>query len=711
MSKQILGSVIALCAAVAVSDAFADAVYGDGEGVFSFQASDDAANEWSETSRWFYSASGAATGALPGSSTDVVLTVPVSAAYPLTWPVGATAVNHFEVGCPRKGTPGDWNLLLPEGAAFTVNGEGVWARNAGTVRMTIEEGASADFKGLLQLGRTANSSAVITNRGTMTVQTLHLGGFNGSLGQIDVFGSLTINGKPTLGNTQSGTTGRLILHEGAAFSKPTVGSSYYFDVGNGGGTVGEFILDGATYAPAGAERINVATGEGSLGRIELKNGAKIDVSSGSGSFYVGYGASSTGEVVISGTSTFTGKSGMHTYLGSGAGSRGSLILSDSASFNTVGDRDLHIGCGQGAYGFLKASGSGYVTSANALFVAEGVGSTGVVSMSGGAYLGSSTTMDFATAADSRAELTITAPSYLWAQRYAHFATGAGSSARIRLEGGEVQLRPYAPVNDYRTFSLGTANSTARLEGWGTFSSHTSTPAADSMTYGIYLDGGQMVADGDGTDRDLVLSCLTDVGTADSVNASGTNGWYAVDHGRVVFPHNRALAEDGSFCVGDYWSKMTPDLVNACAVALTGNGAGAYLHAALYAPDRADVPAGIELAKKDKVLGVWRMGYATGQIGAVPGYAQGFTSASLKFHYDALAAGMGTRYAERYVIETYRYDGTTWQKVAEQENDTDNPLVTLTGITPYADADVPGYNLGWTAIVARYQAPGMVFLLK
>ena len=697
---------------MAVAVARADTAYGDDDGVLTYKPG-AGANAWSDSGKWYYSATDDAAGKTPGPTDDVVLTVPISAENPLTFPSdGAVSVNHFDIGCPRKGTPGDWHLLFPSGSDLTINGESIWARNAGTVLGTIESGAKLTTQGQLMLGRTGNSSAVITNRGEIVANgALMLGGHNGSLGQIDVYGTLQLNGSVSLGyNAQAGTTGRIVLHPGGVLDKPVNAANFII----GEGAVGELVLEDV-YSPCKSETIVLGKGSSGLadGRLIICGNGGISVSSGSGSLQAGYGKNSYGEITMSGLSAINGTSGMHFYLGYGECSHVVLTMSDSAYVKGAGDRDPHFAFGKGARADVALSDSAYVLAGSNFYITEGVASTAEVSVAGTSSLQTSGCFFIGQGKVSVSRVTVVgSDAYLKSGRSLSVATGEGATGVLRLEGGYLWLRPYPVANAYETLVLGSASSCARFEGWGTIASHTTAPKADQNPFGVFLDGGQVVADGAGEDRDLCLNNLTDVGrSAEEGNASGSNGWYAVNHGRVIYPHARALDRDGSFCVGDYYTKTTPDLVNACAVTLTGNGSGSYLHAALYAPDRTDVPAGIVCGKKDKVLGIWRMGYCTGESGSTPGAAKTFTSASLKFRYDALAAGKGTKSAERYVIETYRYDGTTWQKVAEQENDTDNALVTLTGITPYTDTVVPGYNIGWTAIVARYQAPGLAIIFK
>jgi len=698
-------------ATLAAAAAHADAAYGDGAGVLTYKPG-ASANAWSDTSKWYYSATDVAAETTPTSTDDVVLTVPIAKENPLTLPAEGVTVNNFEIGCPRKGTSGDWNLLFPSGSSLTIGGESIWARNAGTVLGTIESGATLTTTGQLMLGRTDNSFAVITNRGAMVANgALILGGFNKSFGQIDIFGTLTVNGAVSIGKS-SPASGRIVLHEGGTLSKPL--STYPLNVGEG--TTGELVLEDVYY-PCKSEAIVLGAGNSafSSGKLILRGKGGINISSGSGNLRVGHGTNAHGELEMSGTTSINGTSGMHLYVGYGEKSSGKLTLSDSASIIGAGDRDPHFGYGKSSRAEVSLSGSAYVKSASQFYMTEGVASTAEVSVAGSSYLLSSTYFKVGTGADSVSKVTVTGSgSYLKTGRGLSVATGSGATGTLRLEGGYLALRPFAVTyaEPHETLVFGSASSVGRFEGWGSISYHTTQPKAGENLFGIFLDGGQVIADGAGSDRDLCLNNLTDVGRAtDEGNASGSNGWYAVDHGRVVYPHARSVAKDGSFCVGDYYAKTTPDLVNACAVTFAGNPGGLFLHAALYAPDRTDVPTGLVCDKKDKVLGIWRMGYCTGESGAIPGEPRSFDSASLKFRYDALAAGKGTKYAERYLIETYRYDGTSWQKVAAQENDTDNALVTLTGITPYTDSGVPGYNLGWTAIVARYQPPGMAILLK
>ena len=218
--------------------------------------------------------------------------------------------------------------------------------------------------------------------------------------------------------------------------------------------------------------------------------------------------------------------------------------------------------------------------------------------------------------------------------------------------------------------------------------------------------GKIIADGGGNEQDLDPTKISVYNSVDEANATGEAGWYAENKGRLHFPHGKALV-NGAVTIGDNASRTSPELVNAFRVTLAGAEDGHYVHAALYAADRSDLPGDLPMLKDDVALGVWRMGYASGgQYTSIPSEAQDFESAdvTVRICTKSLKAG------RKYYLRALRWNGTGWQEVSSAPVSASSPngLVVFPGLKPYADGSC--YNIGWVAIVAQ-KATGMMIKVK
>jgi RNA polymerase sigma factor (sigma-70 family) len=148
---------------------------------------------------------------------------------------------------------------------------------------------------------------------------------------------------------------------------------------------------------------------------------------------------------------------------------------------------------------------------------------------------------------------------------------------------------------------GTVTATAgMISGYGTI----------NLTGCIDVDG-KVVANGQGIDRTLNLSSFTAI-TKDISNSSagGTNGWYAVDHGRLTLSLQRSV--DGSSLVwGEDPNAPMLDLVNSVRLSGLSPTTSNLTELSLLSPDRNDVPdlLGINGAP----VGIWQVDPAAGEI--------------------------------------------------------------------------------------------------
>ena len=186
-----------------------------------------------------------------------------------------------------------------------------------------------------------------------------------------------------------------------------------------------------------------------------------------------------------------------------------------------------------------------------------------------------------------------------------------------------------------------------------------------------------------------------------LNSSGTNGWYAINKGRLIYPNRDA--ELVRF-VGDYARlnyDVAPKFVNSMRILLKDNNdteitTHRKFTVELYAPDRTDIPAGlVEDDDKNRRLGVW-----SGNCG---GKTSSFAKADTTIRYDhwrlaELKSAHGNSTLNLAVC-LYQYDGTKWKKITSypaEEAAAKNYRISGT----LAKTSIASSNLGWFAVVAK-----------
>ena len=132
-------------------------------------------------------------------------------------------------------------------------------------------------------------------------------------------------------------------------------------------------------------------------------------------------------------------------------------------------------------------------------------------------------------------------------------------ARVEIEGGKLEFdssEKAAKVsmylgNDYRGSYAGGV-----LSGWGFVGYSNPNKIMNAYSgyreqYGEFRLYGQVIADGKGVKRDLDFSHAGVPWTRSTANACGTNGWYAIDKGRLLMPRFPKRWGINSQCIGGY----------------------------------------------------------------------------------------------------------------------------------------------------------------
>ena len=288
-------------------------------------------------------------------------------------------------------------------------------------------------------------------------------------------------------------------------------------------------------------------------------------------------------------------------------------------------------------------------------------------------------------------------------------------ATIRLRGGTIGLGIRGALVLGSTNDDSNVTCTSRFVGYGCITNQ--GDSSRTLWSRLDLRGGSVTADGEGVERDLDFGTFARLGGSigdgrSKLNSSGTNGWYAINKGRLIYPNR-----DGELVrfVGDYARlnyEVAPKFVNSMRILLKDNNdteitTDRRFTVELYAPDRTDIPAGLieDDAKNCRRLGVWR--------GNCGGKTSSFAKAETTIRYDQwkLSELMNAQGNTAYTFEVvlYQYDGARWKKLASQsaaEAATKNYRISGT----LAKTSVASSNLGWFAVVAR-KIKGTVMVLR
>ena len=475
-------------------------------------------------------------------------------------------------------------------------------------------------------------------------------------------GTMLNEGNVRVGNSGSGKTGggRLTVESGGEW---TVNGQ--FRLGCSSGTSWLNIHSGGVFSATNGHEFLVGYQYGSG---ILTNEGSMSV------FDVFPGVYGTGVIVNKGNLNVERKMTIGRY----SGSTGHVILeSGSTLTKKLGwSYPIYVGFGDNTKATLECYADWALTSNDRFLVAHGTDSTGRLVIGEGATVG---------------------PMALLA-----LGEVPGSSGVLELRGGTISVKGDTSGHTI-LMGMDGDTTTGRIRGWGTVQKGSSS----NLRIRFF---GQAIADGEGEARDLNMAAIRTVGTNNTeiLNGCGTNGWFAVNKGRLIYPRAQDCTENKAThpTIGDYPTRSSPTVMNSFRYGLATKPTAKYYNfAELYAPDRTDIPAGLPLySSRDVVAGVWRFGLSSVLNTDDDPTPISFGGMRLTFRYDW--RGMD---AENQSLYVYRHDGSaggSWTRVGKAEISSTANTIT----TDAFDASSETWNAGWFAVVAQ-RPSGMTVIIR
>ncbi len=379
-------------------------------------------------------------------------------------------------------------------------------------------------------------------------------------------------------------------------------------------TVGE-TLDAALELSSGGllyMRGGLALGksaEGTLtiidGKIVYTNGATLAIASG---------ASGVGRLIIKQAGVLKSSSTGVMQIGNGVNSYGEVI--NYGILSTL--RNINVGHAEGSTGAFWHC-SGVVTSGYDFVIGNaGTGEANVEATmrTRSCYIGAG--------ASGQGVLRLTG--LLILDNGNSVCVGCNGIGVLEIAGGEVSIAGNAPSISLCTNDL--ASTYGRIQGWGKFSSPTA----------CLQNSGLVIADGGGVKEDLDFSIfvgsVSKLSLENRYNNTTTNGWYAINKGRLLLPVNGTVTvARPSYCWGEDATNATVDLVNSVRMEFDGITATTKVQGELLAIDRDDVPVYVA----GGLISVWHMMAD-----------KDFAGVELQVRYDHVAVG-------RNGLRLLRYD--------------------------------------------------------
>lgn len=273
---------------------------------------------------------------------------------------------------------------------------------------------------------------------------------------------------------------------------------------------------------------------------------------------------------------------------------------------------------------------------------------------------------------------------------------SAGTAIVTLKGGVMQTRSWltSGQNVYIPFS---PNATGIVRGWGSMAD---IHDDNNNNVRMRMDGF-VIADGEGDESHVLDLGRVVSSTKTRANGwTGTNGWYAVNKGKLIYPR-KWLGADGDWAMGESGAPSQIDQVNTLAGRITGISAGGSLvvKAALYASDRTDYPAGLPNRQKSLVglWGIWVQNSYSVET------RHNFASTSLRIRYDHTKVKPG----ELLWLLRYNAESKRWVPLLNGIPQPATPVLEVANQTCDAGQSM---NVGWYAIVAGTKA-GMAIIMQ
>ena len=505
--------------------------------------------------------------------------------------------------------------------------------------------------------------------------------------------------------SSSGAHGELALYGNSSVEAPTS----YLHIGSKPGATGMVDMHDSSSLTV-SNYIAIGREQYATGIVTVADSARIDA----GFIHVASTSQSRGEMTVTSNAVVTctnmivcastsNKGDLHI-TGSGEAIISNMTIAAYGTSNgrVATDDDgrlicpgtIQVGVGDRSHGYLKAAGGSVVVASNITVSVGTTACTGIVEIAEGAVVSND---------------------------YIKIGCHSDSSRGIlKMSGGSLIIsgrNPNDPI--YLNQRLGRVS--AWIRGWGKVAFE--DPRATVTEWGsagrtrCIVHYGQVIADGEGVERDLDFGRFNAISYANTAaNTSGTNGWFAVNKGRLKLPRCLPRKAANYTCVGDCVTLNYADetssattsnrLANTFSCVFTGADLNNFIFSELYATDRSDIPAGLSAAiGAGSPISVWRAGLFTdGPETDEPVNPSTFTSAKIHFrlpndNLDDLA-----------LLCVYRHDGTAggkWRLVGHTKARKGWPVVPATVSAPSA----ANWNLGWFAVVGREKPFGTALLIR
>ena len=656
-----------------------------------------------------------------------------------------SGATKYDVGS-ANGSKGYFTLSSESAFATTKEVNlGVGSRTLGS--FFLADDSTATFGGTCSFGKGATSTGIVEAVGNATATfngTCYIGaGGSKSFGSLTLSGdsSATFNGLCGVGSSIYGV-GEMHLKDSAV---TTTRNQLYVCSNASGCSTGLVTLVDSSIITNEIGALVIGCYSNALGRVELRDNSRLFNSS---TFYLGHGDKNSskgarGELSLHGNSVVEA-AGAFMFLGSYLGATGVMDLHDSSSLvvsnffslgravNATGivavadsaiidspqiyigwdhdscggltaegngrihSDDIQMGRGDRSFSYLRASGNSVLEVSNITVAVSTTAATGIVEIAEGAIISNDYIKIGCNSVSSRGILKMSGGSLI--------QTGLNRDSiwlNQRISSVSAWIRGWGKV--------AFADPQKQLVDWNTIPGRTRPSGL--------VHYGQVIADGEGEERDLDFGRYGAMAYRNTTpNPSGTNGWFAVNKGRLKLPRSLPRKTADYRCTGDCYdlnyaaetsnSTTSNRIANTFTTVFTGAELNNFVFSELYALDRSDIPAGLPAAiGAGNPISVWRIGLFTdGPEIDEPVSPSTFTSAKIHFrmpndNLDDLA-----------FLCVYRHDGTVggkWRLVGHARARKGWPVVPATVSAPSA----ANWNLGWFAVVGRERPFGIALHLK